>query len=348
MRKGTDFVYQTLVGRLDGRLLAPGMQLPSEIKLAEDFGVSRMTVRKALARLVDEGRVYCRNGVGTFVKQYTPHVMAANRVNIGIDHFPERVDQHYVSRILRAVQDACDEYGSRPVFVEQEKLFIENDEIDAVFCLTTRVNRIQDAVAYAEKKPVVLLNRIVDYPQIGYVAVDYVEVARKIVRRMLLGGAEKILFVGGASEMAGSVSAPYQRELGYRLAHAELKRPVCEELILPTTYSLRDMAERMEQYHPDVVFVSCEYFMTTAYVGVEMCRAKYKKTLSLFCFDDLIDFPVSEGVAFSCGHMPLENMCKCAIAHLTDRVRNAQKPKTIHKIFPMSYYIHENDPIICS
>lgn len=57
---------------LDGRL---GEQdaLPSERDLAESFGVSRVTVRKALHELSTEGLLQQRQGAGTFVNR-GPHV----------------------------------------------------------------------------------------------------------------------------------------------------------------------------------------------------------------------------------------------------------------------------------
>lgn len=49
-----------------------GERLPSEHELALQFGVSRMTVRQGISDLIDEGLVYRRHGVGTFVAY--PHL----------------------------------------------------------------------------------------------------------------------------------------------------------------------------------------------------------------------------------------------------------------------------------
>ena len=48
---------------------SPGEQLPSEHQLIEKFGVSRITVRRALSNLAHQGLVVSRRGKGVFVKE---------------------------------------------------------------------------------------------------------------------------------------------------------------------------------------------------------------------------------------------------------------------------------------
>ena len=50
--------------------LARGEALPSERNLAEQLGLSRMTVRRALEGLVETGLVEPRRGAGTFVREH--------------------------------------------------------------------------------------------------------------------------------------------------------------------------------------------------------------------------------------------------------------------------------------
>src|SRR5512136_661396 len=52
--------------------LKRGEQLPSENELAARFSVSRMTIRESIEDLVDEGLLYRRHGIGTFVAY--PHL----------------------------------------------------------------------------------------------------------------------------------------------------------------------------------------------------------------------------------------------------------------------------------
>ncbi|MBN9317510.1 MAG: GntR family transcriptional regulator [Devosia sp.] len=57
-----------LLGLIDGEL-KPHEKLPTERELAESFGVTRLTVRRALDQLGYEGRVYRTQGAGTFVSE---------------------------------------------------------------------------------------------------------------------------------------------------------------------------------------------------------------------------------------------------------------------------------------
>ena len=54
---------------LDSGQWAPDTQVPSERRLCEQFKISRITVRQALAELVREGRLIRSHGRGTFVAQ---------------------------------------------------------------------------------------------------------------------------------------------------------------------------------------------------------------------------------------------------------------------------------------
>ena len=49
-----------------------GHPLPTEQELCDQFGVSRITVRRALADLADQGYITRRQGVGSFVREHHP------------------------------------------------------------------------------------------------------------------------------------------------------------------------------------------------------------------------------------------------------------------------------------
>lgn len=64
-------LYYQLVEQLKEQIqlgdLKPGDQLPSERELSDQHGISRMTVRQAIAYLVQQGLLEVKRGIGTFV-----------------------------------------------------------------------------------------------------------------------------------------------------------------------------------------------------------------------------------------------------------------------------------------
>jgi GntR family transcriptional regulator len=66
-------LYAKLRDQLGSRIAngewTPGDMIPSENRLAEEYGVALATMRMALKQLVDEGLLDRRRGTGTFVKQ---------------------------------------------------------------------------------------------------------------------------------------------------------------------------------------------------------------------------------------------------------------------------------------
>jgi GntR family transcriptional regulator len=78
-------LYRTVYDSLRERIFAgdypPGVALPSEPRLVEDYGVSLITVRRALQELVLDGLIERRQGIGSFVRE------AARGVVVGLSSF---------------------------------------------------------------------------------------------------------------------------------------------------------------------------------------------------------------------------------------------------------------------
>ena len=65
-------LYQRIVidlrDRVAGGELPPGAQVETELELMARYGVSRATVRQALGRLIADGSLEIRRGLGTYVR----------------------------------------------------------------------------------------------------------------------------------------------------------------------------------------------------------------------------------------------------------------------------------------
>ncbi|MGR6914340.1 GntR family transcriptional regulator [[Actinomadura] parvosata] len=71
--KDEPYLYQAIARELRGEIergeLQPGTTLPSEAQLRRQHGVSRSTVRQALAVLEQEGLIASEHGQGRFVRR---------------------------------------------------------------------------------------------------------------------------------------------------------------------------------------------------------------------------------------------------------------------------------------
>ena len=83
-------LYHQLERELRERILArefePGALLPTEERICAQYGVSRITVRRALEALIADGLITKRRGVGTFVTQQAAGVRSV-RLSGSLDEF---------------------------------------------------------------------------------------------------------------------------------------------------------------------------------------------------------------------------------------------------------------------
>jgi len=90
----------------------PGDKLPSENELAEQFSLSRQTVRQSLGELVQEGWLAREQGKGTFVGRQSPErrVSSGNRT-VGI--ITTSISDYIFPSIVRGVESALKDRGYR-------------------------------------------------------------------------------------------------------------------------------------------------------------------------------------------------------------------------------------------
>jgi GntR family transcriptional regulator len=95
-------IEEELAARIEAGDVAPGDRLPTERELADQLGVSRMTVRHALARLQERGLIVRRQGAGTFaaepkLRQDASHLHGFFEESIGQGVLP-------ISRLIERVE----------------------------------------------------------------------------------------------------------------------------------------------------------------------------------------------------------------------------------------------------
>jgi GntR family transcriptional regulator len=62
-------IAEGLIAQIESGALCPGEQLPPERELSENFGVTRMTLRRALRVLEGQGLIIRKHGIGTYIAE---------------------------------------------------------------------------------------------------------------------------------------------------------------------------------------------------------------------------------------------------------------------------------------
>jgi GntR family transcriptional regulator len=109
--------------------LKPGDAIPTEHELCERFGVSRMTARAGVARLVEQGMLYRVRGRGTFVSRPRVHRQSGRLLSFSEDMRARGLTPS--SRVLHVAQRTASPQarqqlelgpGARVVLIERARL----------------------------------------------------------------------------------------------------------------------------------------------------------------------------------------------------------------------------------
>jgi GntR family transcriptional regulator len=175
-------VYTVLSQALAEGDIAAGEALPSEPSLVRQYGVSRTTVRRALARLAAERCIVRRRGSGTFARDKVVRSASARQIASILDD-PRSVATNTSIRLL--------EFKNTPT---PDFLHREWPEFGATV-LTIR------KVRYVDHDPVALITTYVP-EQIGQQLT-----ARRLGNDTVLAALDKLGFHGAAAEQEASAVA---------------------------------------------------------------------------------------------------------------------------------------------
>ncbi len=188
--------------------LKTGDQLASQNELADEYDVSLITIKKALADLAKEGVVYSRVGKGTYVANQETHVDFAKSKTIGF--VLRDLESPFFSRILSSVEKTLAEkeynllLSSTAGKTDKEesiiKHFLQIGVSGLIIASMSRENYASPVIRKLQEEnyPYVFVSYIAD-EDISYVGTDHEEGAFVAVRHLLKLGYSKIGYINGES-----------------------------------------------------------------------------------------------------------------------------------------------------
>lgn len=313
-----------LLNQIENGLLQSGMQLPGENELASQFKISRPSVRKALNELEAANVIYRLPGKGSFVKDKNSINTPVKYLTIGVDFFETTPGTDwYYGKILNSVKKACMANNCRLTAVSREEIStLPKGFIDGMITMRSELDDIPNLSTLSQQGvPTVMINRLPDSPEIGYVAVDYRKAAQRGVEYLLDIGHRKIALIK-ADEQA-KTSMTHLRTQGYKDAFAEFGLQPDKNLFFyehtgpQTVQHLKDFLKTRDITAAFLTFGSFLYPFCQA---ANQLSINIPDDISLLCFDNVEQFAESCGFTVSEIRMPLKYLGKRSVEYLVNKI----------------------------
>ncbi|THF72683.1 GntR family transcriptional regulator [Cohnella fermenti] len=234
--------------------LKPGDKIPTEQELSEQFGVSRITVAKALRELEYIGMVTRTQKRGSFIRQDYDAKPArrSSRTKLPMIGVLLPFEEEIGLDVLRGVEEHCAEHGYYVTYhntkydpeLERELLLklVEDDISGAIVYPCSGNNNVEVfGRLIIERFPFVLIDRTVEGLEVPHVISDNKQAGYEMTRCLLELGHRSIAFVCTALREAISVSERYK---GYCKALIEAGIAPREEWLIESDVRSFDVREQ--------------------------------------------------------------------------------------------------------
>lgn len=251
-------IYQIYKQKILSRELNPTDRLPSERKLAKDFGHSRITAKRALNELEKEGFIERIQGSGSYVtknKWKKDGFLENTNGNLSIISLVLPFHDEFSSQILKGIEDVAKRKNFFVTFHDSkaspriEKNVIEDIILKGAHGIILYPTQPFDNMElYSQllikKYPIVLIDRKIPGLEMPLVTVDNEQSFYNITDYLIKCGHKKIVFV--APEVR-SVSSEYDRYRGFCKAHIDNNVSLMNKHL----YSIEDIDDMSDDYRPN-------------------------------------------------------------------------------------------------
>lgn len=246
-------LYQVIIDDLKGKIeegqYAPEEQLPTEVELAEQYGVSRITSKRAFIELEREGLIYRRRGSGSYVRQQKD----VNQTDYGVgmqstSPIISMILPYLATNELDYIRGATDFLDSKGYYLsihnsdwskEKEKSLLsklsKSGSNGIILYPLSTISNVEVVNAIRSNGfPLVTVDQYFDRLNMGSVVSDNFNGGYMLASKLIELGHERIAFVTSISiEYRSSVRDRY---LGYCQALKDNRIPIDPELVCTDFY----------------------------------------------------------------------------------------------------------------
>jgi GntR family transcriptional regulator, arabinose operon transcriptional repressor len=227
-------IREYILDRIREQQWQPNDQIPSENELAEKFNVSRITIRGALSKLIEEGMIYRIQGKGSFISSQPigeKAIYEGSRENgkKKIAYLMPRLDNLFTANLLSGIESEISVNGYHLIFCKTH----DSREIETKLLREMMAMNVEGIIIYpaaGEKYneeilkltlnnyPLVVVDRYLRGVETNCVCADNFEGARTAVAHLIEMGHSKIGFVSCPAQTTTSIE---DRLAGYDSALKE-------------------------------------------------------------------------------------------------------------------------------
>ncbi len=332
--------------------LTVGEQLESHQELAREYGVSLITIKKALADLIKDGVLFSRVGKGTFVDRKSARIDLSKHKTIGL--VLSDLKNPFFSLIIHSIEAKASE-KSYNILLSNTSELIEKEESQIRHFLEIGVNGLviaslthnysaSDTIRNLKNEnfPFVMISYIVD-EDIYFVGTDHEKGAFMATEHLIKLGYKRIGYINGEEgNLLGEL-----RKKGYIRALEQYEKKCSEHFIFQLPLKRNDYQSGYqigEQFfkltdRPDAMFV----YKDLAALGFEQAVLDQGKKVP----DDvaIVGFDNIEGsryapVPLTTIHQPTDEIGKLAVETLIRRIEGGETD--IHTILAPKLVIRKS------
>ena len=330
----------------------PGDVLPPERALAEQLGVSPLTVSRALQGLAKDGILTRKRRVGTVVAQNLPPTLFQRSFTVmalGLGGGTRQPVDFYFSSIQRSVLNALAPLGLRILWLDYQINQIERELLSSEFVGVLAVAPAAEHIAlledlYRRGVPVVIVGASVEEWETPTVDTDNYGAARQGAEYLLSLGHRRFIGLFGALETFNS----RDRWRGFRDALQEAGIPESHIWTFTTPYADEVDEANREAIRtvlrlpdgPTAIFAGGYYLALSALQTVHQAGLRVPEEVSLIGFDD----PPSAALSsppLTTFRQPLEQLGARAVQKLLNLAKGI-RPEPLHEYLPIELIVRQS------
>jgi len=226
-------IYDDLKNKIDEGIYVEGYKIATDEELKSKFGVSMITVKKALGMLKEEGLLQRIPGVGTFVKERNPVIEdgknesalpATKKIGLVMEHVSSSFGLDLLYKIDRKAEESGYKTISRFSYYSRDKEteeinFLVNSQIAGLIVMPCHGVYYNPNILklILEGFPVVVIDKKLEGISVPSVRTDNKQAIKTLVEHLWKQGCRKLVFL--SSEIIGTSSLQERKNGFYEAAN---------------------------------------------------------------------------------------------------------------------------------